>query len=151
MKTPVLRLLAGLVAGLVAFTTPLAHAQLTIEISGAGAHQLPIAIGDFAGERIVSKAMTSVIRNDLERSGLFKMVDLPTPLSEDMTPPYADLKARGADAVLGGQVNTTADGRYETRIRLSDVAKQNLVGRGSLRTHHSTTAYHGASHCRFRL
>jgi TolB protein len=128
MKTPVLRLLAGLVAGLVAFTTPLAHAQLTIEISGAGAHQLPIAIGDFAGERIVSKAMTSVIRNDLERSGLFKMVDLPTPLSEDMTPPYADLKARGADAVLGGQVNTTADGRYETRIRLSDVAKQTSLG-----------------------
>jgi TolB protein len=44
------------------------------------------------------------------------------------TPPFEDLKARGADAVVGGSVTTGSDGRYETRVRLSDVPKQASLG-----------------------
>jgi TolB protein len=52
-----------------------AHAQLTIEITGAGANRIPVAIADFGGDPAASRILTSVIRSDLERSGLFKMID----------------------------------------------------------------------------
>jgi TolB protein len=105
-----------------------AQAQLTVEITGAGANRLPVAIADFTGERIVAQALTSVMRADLERSGLFRLVDAGGPLADNATPPFEDLKTRGADAVVGGSVVTGADGRYETRIRLTDVPKQAALG-----------------------
>ena len=99
-------------------------AQLVIDVTGAGASRVPVAIADFAGERVISQALTSVIRADLERSGLFRLVDAPAPVGAGDTPPYAELKARGADAVLGGTVTAAADGRYDTRLSLADVPKQ---------------------------
>ncbi len=105
-----------------------AQAQLTVEITGAGANRLPVAIADFTGERIVAQALTSVVRADLERSGLFRMIDAGVPLADSATPPFADLKAKGADAITGGTVGMAADGRYEVRVRLSDVLKQAVIG-----------------------
>ncbi len=105
-----------------------ARAQLTVEITGAGANRLPVAIADFTGERVVGQALTSVIRADLERSGLFRLVDAGGPLSFDATPAFEDLKARGADVVAGGSVTTGSDGRYETRVRLSDVPEAGRAG-----------------------
>ncbi len=104
------------------------RAQLTVEITGAGANRLPVAIADFTGERIVAQALASVVRADLERSGLFRLLDAGGALADGATPPFEDLKARGADAVAGGSVATAADGRYETRVRLSDVPKQAALG-----------------------
>lgn len=105
-----------------------AHAQLSIEITGAGANRLPVAIADFTGERVVSQALVSVIRADLDRSGLFKLIDAGAPLADNITPPFEDLKTRGADAVAGGSVVLGSDGRFETRVRLSDVIKQASLG-----------------------
>ena len=105
-----------------------ARAQLTVEITGAGANRLPVAIAEFTGERIVGQALTAVIRADLERSGLFRLVDAGVPLSDSATPPFEDLKARGADVVAGGSVATAADGRHETRVRLTDVQKLVSLG-----------------------
>lgn len=105
-----------------------AGAQLTIEITGAGANRLPVVIADFSGERIVAQALTSVIRADLDRSGMFRLVDGSGVLAEDATPPFADLKQRGADAVAGGTTSASGEGRYETRVRLSDVPKQSIAG-----------------------
>lgn len=105
-----------------------AQAQLSVEITGAGANRLPVAIADFAGERIVSQAITSVVRADLERSGLFRLIEAGAPLSDSGPVPYADLRSRGADAVAGGTVSTGLDGRYETRVRLADVPKQTILG-----------------------
>jgi TolB protein len=119
---------ALLVAAGLASMSFLANAQLTVEITGAGANRLPVAIADFTGERIVAQALTSVVRADLERSGLFRLVDAGAPLSDSATPPFEDLKARGADVVAGGSVATAADGRHETRVRLTDVQKQVSLG-----------------------
>lgn len=117
-----------------------ASAQLSIEITGAGANRLPVAVADFAGDRIVAQALTSVLRADLERSGLFRMIDAgSTPMSETANANFADLKARGADALVSGSVTPTlaGDGRYETRFRLLDVPKQGVLGNQS---YVSTTA-----------
>ena len=120
------RLFLACAAGL-AFCSA-ARAQLTVEITGAGANRLPVAIADFAGERVVGQALTSVVRADLERSGLFRLVDAGAPLADNATPPFEDLKARGADVVAGGSVTTAADGRHETRVRLTDLQKQAVLG-----------------------
>ncbi len=122
-----IRLLAAL--SLFLATALPAFAQLTIEITGAGANRLPLAVADFAGERIVSQAVTSVIRADLERSGLFRLVAPGTvALPETATPAYSEWKERGADALLAGSVNAAGEGRYETRFRLHDVQKQGVLG-----------------------
>ena len=120
------RLFLAFFAGL-AFCS-VARAQLTVEITGAGANRLPVAIAEFTGERGVAQALTSVIRADLDRSGLFRLVDSGNPLAYSATPPFEDLKARGADVVAGGTVAMAADGRYETQVRLSDVQKQAVLG-----------------------
>lgn len=52
-----------------------ARAELTIEFSVAGASRIPVAIADFGGDAGFSRAITTVIRSDLERSGLFRLVD----------------------------------------------------------------------------
>jgi TolB protein len=120
------RLVLAFAASLALYTAQ-ASAQLTVEITGAGANQLPVAIADFSGERIIAQALTSVIRADLERSGVFRLVDGGV-LAEDAAPPFADLKQRGADAVVGGTITTSGESRYATRIRLSDVLKQSTLG-----------------------
>ena len=120
-------LAAACVAGL-SLVSASASAQLTVEITGAGANRLPVAIADFSGERIVAQALASVVRADLERSGLFRLVDVPGPLADSAALAYDDLRARGADAVATGTVNSGAEGRYETRMRLTDVPKQAALG-----------------------
>jgi TolB protein len=105
-----------------------AHAQLSIEITGAGANRIPVAIADFAGEPGVSRAVAMVIRADLERSGLFRLVETGAPLAENAAIDFADWKARGADALVAGSVTPTANGRLEVRFRLHDVQKQASLG-----------------------
>lgn len=106
-----------------------AQAQLSIEITGSGANQIPVVIGDFGGEAGVSRALTSVIRADLERSGLFKLIDQgATTLNESSPIDYGYHKSRNADAVVGGSLVSTNDGRYEARFRLYDTNRKAPIG-----------------------
>ncbi|MBU1236979.1 MAG: Tol-Pal system protein TolB [Gammaproteobacteria bacterium] len=105
-----------------------ANAQLSIEITGAGANRIPIAIPDFGGDQTIGHSVASVVRADLERSGLFRLVDAAgLPSGDAGLPPYADWKARGADALAGGRV-AAAGARYDTRFRVYDVQKQAELG-----------------------
>ena len=121
------------VLSLIAFSTlallqTSAHAELTIEITGAGANRIPLAIADFAGDPGSSRAITSVIRGDLERSGLFKMVDAGGVAMTETTPPnYSDWRGRGADALAAGSLSSVGDNRQEARFRLYDVNKQSAL------------------------
>lgn len=112
-----------------ALTVSLAHAQLSIEITGAGANRIPIAIADFAGDAGTSRALTSVVRADLERSGLFRLVDASgAGLNENSAIAYGDWKAKGADAIAAGSLGSAPDGRLEARFRLYDTNKQLTLG-----------------------
>src|SRR5690606_25396197 len=51
------------------------YAALDIEIFGGGATRIPIAIMPFAAESNLPQRITTVVSADLERSGLFKLVD----------------------------------------------------------------------------
>jgi TolB protein len=106
---------------------PLAHAQLTIEITGAGAQRIPIAIVPFAGEQAVGQSISGIVRADLERSGLFRGLEVPplaTPVTDASRISYPEWRSRLADALVVGSVAARPDGRYELRFRLHDVVKQ---------------------------
>lgn len=111
-----------------------AIAQMRIDVSGVGATQYPIAIANFAAGAALPVDVAAIVRGDLERSGAFKLVDAQAALSDTATPNYADLRGRGADAVLGGSIARLADGRYDIRYRLGDVVRQASLGGESILT-----------------
>jgi TolB protein len=122
-----------------------ARAELTVVITGAGANRIPVAIADFGGEPVVSKALTSVIRGDLERSGLFQLIAASgVAMTETTNPAFDDWKARGADALAAGSISPSANGRQEARFRLYDVNKQASLAGAALVT--STPMLRAAGH-----
>jgi TolB protein len=124
-----LRRLALLAISTLALLQAPAYAQLTIEITGAGANRIPVAIAEFGGEAGAARVVTAVVRGDLERSGLFKMVDTSgVAMTEASTPVYEDWRSRGADALAAGSIGESPDGRKEARFRLFDVNKQGVLG-----------------------
>lgn len=106
------------------FLSSWAQAQLSIEIAGTGANRIPVMVADFAGESVSARALTSVIRADLENSGLFKMIPSESAMTESSPVDFAHIKARGADALVAGSLALSAQGRQEARYRLYDVNKQ---------------------------
>jgi TolB protein len=103
-----------------------AAAQLSIEITGAGAQRIPIAVAPFAGEGALAQGISSIVRADLERSGLFRSLELPAlnpPLTESSGVNYAEWRARLADALVQGSVAARPDGRFEVRFKLFDTVK----------------------------
>ena len=70
-----------------------AHAQLSIEITGAGAQRIPIAIVPFPGEPSLGQSngqtLTGIVRADLERSGQSRGLEVPplSPRPTEATPP----------------------------------------------------------------
>lgn len=111
-----------------------AQAQLSIEITGAGASRFPVAIPVFENEGSLPRGVTDVVRADLERSGLFSLVDMGlTALPATAVPDMASIRGRGADAVLAGSIYQQGDGRFDVRFRLFDTQKQTELGGLSMR------------------
>ena len=125
---PKLRGLSLIVASAFCLLHTAAQAELDITVTGAGASRIPVAIADFAGDGAASRAVTSVIRNDLEHSGLFKLIDTGgVALNENTAPSFGDWKNRGADALAAGSANQTAANRVEASFRLYDINKQGTL------------------------
>src|SRR5574343_1082430 len=110
-------------------TAGLAQAQLSIEITGAGANRIPVTIVDFPGDPAAARVITATVRGDLERSGLFKLVDHNgLAFDENAAINHADWKSKGADALAAGSIARSADGRMEARFRLYDTQKAVSLG-----------------------
>jgi TolB protein len=126
------RYLPALALFLALYLPAAAQAQLSIEITGAGAQRIPVAIAPFAGEGALAQGMSSIVRADLERSGLFRMLEVPAlnpPLTEASPVNFAEWKSRLADALVLGSVAARPDGRFEVRFKLFDTVKaQDLSG-----------------------
>ena len=114
-----------------AFACSGAQAQLSIEITGGGANQIPIAVLRFVGEQVLPQSISDIVEADLQRSGRFRMLfagsvdPLPTEMAQVN---FGDWKNRSADALVIGSVVRLADGRFEARFRLFDVPKQAQIG-----------------------
>jgi TolB protein len=120
--------LAALCCGLVAAAVPLpAAAQMSIDVSGVGATQLPIAIAGFATDARVPQDVAAVVRSDLARSGAFRVIDPAQTVSDTAPVDFAGLRTRGAETFVAGSVARLADGRYDVRYRLYDAVKQTPI------------------------
>ena len=67
---------ARLLALAALFVASNTHAQLTIDIVGVGAQQIPVAVAGFAGADPNAQQMSSVIEADLGRSGYESVAEL---------------------------------------------------------------------------
>jgi TolB protein len=117
-----------LVAVAAAVASPPAPAQMTVEITGVGSQQYPIAVASFKAEGSPSQDIAAIIRADLARSGQFRMVDAgDTPVAEDERVDLGQWRARGADTLVVGSVSGLADGRFDIRFRLYDNVKNSQL------------------------
>jgi len=117
-------LLMAMLALVLAGTAGISQAQLTVEISGAGASRFPIGEPTFAGEPLMSGSVSAVVRKDLDMSGMFRQIRSDNLIAvEGSTPDYAGWSGAGANALLVGSVNPGQEGLVEVRFRLYDVAQ----------------------------
>ena len=116
---------------LLALVCARAQAQLSIEITGGGANQIPIGVLRFAGEEALPQSISEIVEADLQRSGRFRMLfagnanPLPTEIAQV---DFGAWKNRNADALVIGSIVRLADGRFEARFHLLDVPKQTQIG-----------------------
>ncbi len=110
-----------------------AAAQFRVEIAGVGATQIPIAIATLRDERVAGVAVSAIVRDDLERSGLFRVLRVDDALDERSTVDLPQWRARGADALVAGSVSRLVDGRYDVRYKMWDaVRNEELLGQSKV-------------------
>jgi TolB protein len=114
----------ALCAGMLAFVAAgPAHAQLTIDMTRPSFEPVPIAIVDFGGDR-VGADMATVIRNDLQNSGLFRSIPPSSFIQQNVDanapPRFPDWRGVGAAGLVVGQVSTIG-GNLKVDFRLWDV------------------------------
>jgi Tol biopolymer transport system component len=85
-----------------------AHAQLRVEIAGVGSNQIPVAVAAFADESMAPDQVSAIIRADLERSGVFKVIDAGQVHQRQRQRRPRRLEGRGADALVVGSVQPPA-------------------------------------------
>jgi TolB protein len=103
------------------------RAQLTIEIIGGGADQIPITVLPLADEEKFQQRISQIVSADLVRSGRFKLQEIgsvrPLP-SEPAEVNYRYWKNRGCQTLVIGKVIQREDGKVEVRFRMLDTAKE---------------------------
>ncbi|MDR3429786.1 MULTISPECIES: Tol-Pal system beta propeller repeat protein TolB [Silvimonas] len=109
-----------------------ARADISFDVVGVGANQYPIAIAPFQNEVQQQQPVTTVVSDDLTRSGLFKVIgagDLsPVPYQPSQIN-FGAVAAKGAQTVLIGNVSPSSNGQVSVKFWLMDAAsKQQLVG-----------------------
>jgi TolB protein len=140
MLRSALKLLRATVLAASALALPgIAAAQqpLQIEVSKGNMEPLPIAIADFGassgGEAGVSMEISKVIRDNLNRSGLFRSLDPASFIqrSPDVAAPpkFADWRVINSKALVTGKTSLESDGRLRVEFRLWDIfAEQQMIG-----------------------
>lgn len=100
-----------------------ARAQFQVDVSGVGARQIPLASASFVGEGTGNAAVSAIVRSDLERVGIFRIIAPGRVLDERAPIPQSELRAAGADAFLAGSMARRSDGNWDVRYALSDVVR----------------------------
>jgi TolB protein len=111
-----------------------ANAIVVVDVNQGHVNPLPIALTNFSGSRqdMVSGGsvedlgikITQVISADLERSGLFRVIDQKAFINsanQADRPQFANWSAIGAQALVTGALELEEDGRVKVEFRLWDV------------------------------
>ena len=123
-------------AAMAAMAAP-AQAALEIKLDQGVVEPIPIAVVDFLGagpsEQQTGAQVATVVRGDLERSGLFRPLD-PRSFIEKIgnfgaLPRFGDWRTIQAQALVTGQASVLPDGKLKVDFRLWDIfGEQQMVG-----------------------
>ena len=114
-----------------------AEAAVRIDITQGNVQPISIALPDFVAgspnEAETARNVTSVITNDLQRSGLFAPINpqafIEKIVNTDAVPRFPDWRAINAQALVTGRLTRQTDGLLKAEFRLWDVfAGQQLDG-----------------------
>jgi TolB protein len=120
-----MKFLAGVLAiGFAFLGVSSASASLQVDVNQGNIQPLPIAIPDFIGDPAGAN-IASVVRADLERSGLFKPLDPKSFVEQikniNVAPNFANWRVINAQGLVTGQAEMQGDGRLRADFRLWDV------------------------------
>jgi TolB protein len=112
-----------------------AEAVLKLDVTQGTPQPIPIAIPEFVGRQAegsdVGRLISSVITNNLRRSGLFQPLDPASYIEKiqtiDAAPRFPDWRVINAQALVTGRIGREPDGRYKTEVRLWDVFAGNQL------------------------
>lgn len=111
-----------------------AFAQLQGRQTQGTIEPIPVAIPVFSGsDPQMAAAVSDVIANDLQNSGLFRSLDRASFLEKindvNQLPTFPNWRQVGADALVVGTVSTGSDGRLQSEFRVWDtVTGRQLAG-----------------------
>ena len=120
----------------IAMIAPPAQAALEIKLDQGVVEPIPIAVVDFLGQGQQAQTaaqIASVVRGDLERSGLFRPLDPRSFIEKigafEALPRFGDWRTIQAQALVTGQASLMPDGKLKVDFRLWDIfAEQQMVG-----------------------
>jgi len=113
------------------------NAELKINITSGYTEPTPIGVTEFIGfepeGKVVSKQISNLVIADLERSGLFRVIDPKAYIQKianiNIRPRFSDWKVISTQALLVGQTKIEDDGDIRIEFRLWDVfAEQQMAG-----------------------
>ncbi|ODN44108.1 Tol-Pal system beta propeller repeat protein TolB [Piscirickettsia litoralis] len=117
-----------------------AYATLTLRITQGVDRPIPIAVTQFSQKSVIKVAsmpdgMAAIIRQNLQTSGLFAVLDQGKMPSRYVNPTHVRFSAwkeTGVESLLVGQVQPVAGGRYNVSFRLLSVfgqlTSQQIIG-----------------------
>jgi TolB protein len=134
----------ALIALFAAFALPFAGAaaRVQIDITQGTVEPMPIAVPEFipgagAGAQ-VAKDITDVVKADLDRSGLFSIIDprayIENLASVNVRPRFPDWRLINAQVLVVAEVRNLADGRIEVATRVWDVYADEQLGAVAFKT-----------------
>jgi len=100
-----------------------ARAQFRVEIAGIGATQVPVALATFRDDAAAPVSISTVLRADLERSGVVRTQPADGVADERSVVDLGAWRAKAVDAVVAGSVQKLADGRFDVRYKLWDAVR----------------------------
>src|SRR6267142_1334378 len=112
---------------------PPAQAELQVRVDQGVTEPIPLAIPDFLGAGQSGRDIATVVRADLERSGLFRSLN-PASFIEMVTdinvpPRFGDWRTIQAQGLVTGQSSLQPDGRLKVDFRLWDIfGESQMVG-----------------------
>jgi TolB protein len=104
-----------------------AHAQLTIDVIGGGASQIPVTVLPLGNEQRYDQKISEIVSAALRRSGLFRLraVGSKRPFPTQVKDvDYGYWRSEGAQNLVIGDVMSRPGGKVEVRFRMFDVASQ---------------------------
>lgn len=124
-------MLTALALALVGLALP-ASAQLQLRIGGGAFQPMPIAVTEFSGDASLGLLVSSVVTNNLRRSGYFMPLDkgkFPETPGFDAVPGFEKWRGAGVQALVTGRVSRDGSGRLKVEFRLWDVTSgQQMAG-----------------------